>query len=69
MAAELNYQVEERKYPFKWGGFWLLLPKFKGCIFGIMLESHPALHNPDYDFQMRLLKQEEVCFMELLNWY
>jgi len=58
VAAELNYQVEERKYPFKWGeDFGFFTSKFKGCMFGIGAgENHPALHNPDYDFPDEIIE-------------
>lgn len=57
-ATELNYLLEERKYPFKWGeDFGFFTSKYKGCMFGIGAgENHPALHNPDYDFPDEIIE-------------
>lgn len=58
VATELNYTIEERKYPFKWGeDFGFFTSKYKGSMFGIGSgKNHPALHNPDYDFPDEIIE-------------
>jgi amidohydrolase len=59
VALDLNYEIEEKKYPFKWGeDFGFFTSKFKGCMFGIGVgENYPALHNSDYDFPDESIEQ------------
>lgn len=52
-AAEDNgFGYHQKDWAFKWGeDFGAFTQAFKGAMFGIGAgESHPALHNPDYDF-------------------
>ncbi|MDO9595767.1 MAG: amidohydrolase [Lutibacter sp.] len=51
-ATNLDFDIYERKFPFKWGeDFGLFTQHFKGAMFGIGSgEKSPSLHNPDYDF-------------------
>ncbi len=59
VAEEMHYEMEEKKYPFKWGeDFGFFTSKFKGCMFGIGAgENYPALHNADYDFPDELIER------------
>ncbi|MDX1438316.1 MAG: amidohydrolase [Rubricoccaceae bacterium] len=51
-AKATGVTVQERLTPFKWGeDFGLFTERYRGAMFGIGAGvSHPALHNPDYDF-------------------
>ena len=56
-ATNLDFDIFERKFPFKWGeDFGLFTQHFKGAMFGIGSgEKSPSLHNPDYDFPDEIL--------------
>ncbi|MDP2069473.1 MAG: amidohydrolase [Lutibacter sp.] len=56
-ATNLDFDIYERKFPFKWGeDFGLFTQHFKGAMFGIGSgEKSPSLHNPDYDFPDEIL--------------
>lgn len=58
-GEKLGYPLEERKEPFKWAeDFGFFTSRYKGCMFGIGAgESHPALHNPDYDFPDEIIEK------------
>lgn len=66
-ALELNYAIEEKKQPFKWGeDFGFFTSKYKGCMFGIGAgEDHPALHNPDYDFPDEIIETGVNMFYQI----
>jgi len=53
----LDFDIFERKFPFKWGeDFGLFTQHFKGAMFGIGSgKESPSLHNPDYDFPDEIL--------------
>jgi len=68
-ASELNLNIVEKAFPFKWGeDFGLFTSRFHGCMFGIGSGiDTPALHNPDYDFPDALTETGVRIFSEIIN--
>jgi amidohydrolase len=66
-ATNLNFDIFERKFPFKWGeDFGLFTQHFKGAMFGIGSgEESPSLHNPDYDFPDEILPNAIQLFHKI----
>lgn len=66
-AKNLDFQITERTFPFKWGeDFGLFTQQFKGAMFGIGSgEECPALHNPDYDFPDEILPKAIRLFHQI----
>lgn len=58
VANENHLKVSESKDPFRWSeDFGHFTEKYPGAFFGIGSgKTHPALHNPDYDFPDRILR-------------
>lgn len=58
-AAELGVAVRHMERPFPWSeDFGHFTGRFPGCLFGLGAgTSHPALHNPDYDFPDELIEE------------
>jgi len=56
-AKELQLNVVELTYPFRWSeDFGHFLAKYPGALFGLGAgNDHPAVHNPDYDFPDELI--------------
>ena len=67
-ARKLNYQLEEKVHPLKWGeDFGYFTQQFPGAFLGLGAgETCPALHNPDYDFPDELLDYGVSLFMEII---
>ena len=68
-AKELNLDLFERGYPFKWGeDFGLFTQKYPGAMFGIGAGIHtPALHNPDYDFPDEIIPTAVNMFHRIIK--
>lgn len=68
-AKQLNYQVEEKIHPLKWGeDFGYFTQRFPGAFMGLGAgENCPALHNPDYDFPDELLDYGVQLFIAIIN--
>ncbi len=68
-ANSLNYNLQEKQFPFSWGeDFGLITQKIPGAMFGIGAgENCPALHNPDYDFPDELIEIGSKMFYEIWN--
>ena len=51
-AKQNGFIIEEKPIPFKWAeDFGYFTSTYNGCMFGLGAgKTHPALHNPDYDF-------------------
>lgn len=66
-ASDMEMELENRKYPFKWGeDFGRFTQQFKGAMFGLGAGVDcPALHNPDYDFPDELIKSGSAIFYHI----
>jgi len=68
-AKALDLPTQQLAYPMKWGeDFGLFTRQFKGAMFGIGSgETHPALHNPDYDFPDVLIEPASNLFEQIIH--
>ncbi|MEH0155622.1 amidohydrolase [Limibacter armeniacum] len=68
-ATELELDILEKNYPFKWGeDFGYFTTRHDGAMFGLGAgENVPALHNPDYDFPDEVIKTAVLLFMKIVN--
>ncbi len=66
-ATNLDFDILERKFPFKWGeDFGLFTQHFNGAMFGIGSgKESPSLHNPDYDFPDEILPNAIQLFHQI----
>ncbi len=64
-----NIALSERNEPFRWSeDFAEYLRIFSGVFFGIGSgESHPELHNPEYNFPDEIIEQAAHCFELVMN--
>lgn len=68
-ANDLGHSIVERSLPFKWGeDFGLFTQRFNGAMFGMGNGiNSPALHNPDYDFNDKLIKNGSQMFYTIIQ--
>ncbi len=68
-AKKLDFSLEEKEYPLKWGeDFGYFTQRFPGAFLGLGAgENCPALHNPDYDFPDELLNYGVPLFMKIIQ--
>ncbi|HTN37314.1 MAG TPA: amidohydrolase [Arachidicoccus sp.] len=68
-ADELSIQSISLTAPMKWGeDFGLFTQHYPGAMFGLGAgEHHPALHNPDYDFEDQLIEPGSAVFERVVR--
>ena len=68
-ATALGMETQNLSHPMKWGeDFGLFTRQFRGAMFGIGSgETHPALHNPDYDFEDSLIAPTSDLFEKIIS--
>ena len=68
-ASQNNYQIINKKEPFRWSeDFSYYTKKYKGAMFGLGAgEEHPDLHNSNYDFPDELIKFGVNMFLSILK--
>ncbi len=68
-AIELGYKVITAEKAFPWSeDFGHFTAKYPGALFGLGAGlDHPALHNPDYDFEDRLIPVGISMFMGIIE--
>ncbi len=69
VALENKLKIEEPETPFRWSedfGYYTL--QYPGAFFGIGAgKNHPALHNPDYDFQDEIIPTAITMFEGIIR--
>jgi amidohydrolase len=68
-AAKTNHSFEQLYLPFRWGeDFGEFTKRFEGAMFGLGAgESQPDLHNPDYNFPDRVLRNGIEMFAAIIE--
>ncbi|MFT7030611.1 MAG: amidohydrolase [Marinoscillum sp.] len=68
-ASDNDLEILEKEAPFKWGeDFGLFTERYKGAMFGLGAgATHPALHNPDYDFPDDLILSGSQMFIRIIE--
>ncbi|MDB1123213.1 amidohydrolase [Vibrio algarum] len=68
-AKQLGFTVESLNEPMRWSeDFSEFLLKWNGALFCIGSgNSHPELHNPDYDFPDEILKTASQLFISIVD--
>ncbi|WP_413283933.1 amidohydrolase [Vibrio sp. MA40-2] len=68
-AKKIGMSVQHLQQPMRWSeDFAEFLQQWNGALFCIGSgESHPELHNPDYDFPDQLLKTASDVFISLID--
>jgi amidohydrolase len=68
-AKQLGFEVNELREPMRWSeDFSEFLIHYPGALFCIGSgESHPELHNPDYDFPDEIIETASTLFMSIVK--
>jgi metal-dependent amidase/aminoacylase/carboxypeptidase family protein len=68
-AKQLGLEVNELREPMRWSeDFSEFLIHYPGALFCIGSgESHPELHNPDYDFPDEIIETASTLFMSIVK--
>jgi amidohydrolase len=69
VAQKMNRELSWMPKPFRWSeDFGHFTASFPSVLFGIGSgENHPALHNPDYDFNDALITPSVALFTQILD--